>query len=61
MLFVRDSLADKPPAAVACGLYLFFIFEVVIDPLGIATALSAQRVPDAVACSHRERVSNYDE
>jgi len=61
MLFVRDSLADKPPAAVACGLYLFFVFDVVVDPLRIATALPAERVPDAVACSHRERVSNYNE
>lgn len=61
MLFIYNSFADKPPVPVACGLYLFFIFDIVIDPLGIASALSAERVPDAVACSHRERVSNYDE
>jgi ABC-type microcin C transport system permease subunit YejB len=61
ILFVRDSLADKPPVPVACGLYLFFIFDIVIDPLGITPALPAERVADAVACSGCQTVSNDDE
>jgi ABC-type microcin C transport system permease subunit YejB len=61
MLFVYDSFAHEPPIAVACGLYLFFVFEVVVDPLGIASALSAERVPDAVAYSGCQSVSDYDE
>jgi ABC-type microcin C transport system permease subunit YejB len=61
MLFVYDSFAHETPVAVACGLYLFFVFDIVIDPLGIASALSAERVPDAVACSGCQSVSDYDE
>jgi hypothetical protein len=61
ILFIDNSFAHKTPFAVACGLYLFFVFDIVVDPLRIATALSAERVSDAVAYSHRERVSNYDE
>jgi ABC-type microcin C transport system permease subunit YejB len=58
MLFIYDSFAHKTPVAVTCGLYLFFVFEVVIDPLGIATALSSERVPDAVACGPYYSISN---
>jgi ABC-type microcin C transport system permease subunit YejB len=61
MLFIYDSFAHETPFAVTCGLYLFFVFYIVIDPLGIATALSAERVPDAVACSGCQSVSDYDE
>jgi ABC-type microcin C transport system permease subunit YejB len=58
MLFVYDSFAHETPVAVACGLYLFFVFDIVIDPLGIATALSAERVPDAVACGPYYSIPN---
>jgi hypothetical protein len=58
ILFIDNSFAHEPPIAVACGLYLFFVFEVVIDPLGIASALSAERVADAVACGPYYSISN---
>jgi ABC-type microcin C transport system permease subunit YejB len=58
MLFVYDSFAHKTPVAVACGLYLFFVFDVVVDPLRIAAALSAERVSDAVACGPYYSISN---